>query len=57
MISDAAHSMGSNFSSNIGDLLGLSEEKAQHATMEQPQLVCSSAAQQPSAQGERPAST
>ncbi len=27
MISDAAHSVSSNMSSNIGDLLGLSEEK------------------------------
>lgn len=36
MISDAAHSVGSNVSSNIGDLLGLSEERPKSASAEPP---------------------
>jgi len=36
MISDAAHNMSSNVSSNIGDLLGLSEEKPQHSIVSLP---------------------
>ena len=36
MISDAAHSMGSNVSSNIGDLLGLSEERPKSASAAPP---------------------
>ncbi len=37
MISNAAHSVGTNVSNNIGDLLGLSEERPKSASAEQPQ--------------------
>ena len=39
MLSDAAHSVHINVSSNIGDLLGLSDEKEPHAPSAQP-LCC-----------------
>ena len=38
MISDAAHSVGTNVSSNLGDLLGLSEERPKSASAEPPHL-------------------
>ena len=42
MLSDAAHSVHTNVSSNIGDLLGLSDEKEPHATSAQPPCCATS---------------
>ena len=55
IISDAAHSVSSNMSSNLGDLLGLSEEKPQPTPADAlPHQRSSSAAQQgtPRAEGD-----
>ena len=51
MLSDAAHNVHTNVSSNIGDLLGLSDEKEPHATSAQPPCQATSQPSGESLQG------
>ena len=51
MLSDAAHSMHTNVSSNIGDLLGLSDDKEPHAPGTQPPCCATSQRTDKSPQG------